>query len=223
MRCVQRRLEAVLGRQWAAMSTDLRRFQNAIRSSLNTPRLRGPPFRDNAVTMPFTSHKPSANRLVTIWSYCLGMTRKSLPVLMLALLCAHGSAIAATVDVEVSGTDGKPAVGAIVSLVPVSGATPAPTNIPADAVIDQRNQMFSPLAVTIRRGGRVVFANNDTTMHQVYSFSSIKQFEYPDPRRARNPPTPVAIRHSLASPPSAATFTTTWWRSSTLRTHPVGP
>ncbi len=107
---------------------------------------------------------------------------------MLALLCAHGSAIAATVDVEVSSTDGKPAAGAIVSLAPVSGATPAPTNIPADAVIDQRNQMFSPLAVTIRRGGRVVFANNDTTMHQVYSFSSIKQFEYQITQGQKSPP-----------------------------------
>ncbi|HEY4123036.1 MAG TPA: hypothetical protein VGM36_00395 [Rhizomicrobium sp.] len=115
------------------------------------------------------------------------MTRGSLSALVLAFVCAHGNAIAAAVDVAVTDTSGKPAAGAIVSLTPESGAMPSPVNLPTDAVIDQRNQMFSPLVVMIRRGGHVVFANNDVTMHQVYSFSPIKQFEYEIMQGAKSP------------------------------------
>lgn len=108
--------------------------------------------------------------------------------LMLGFVCAHGTAIAATVSVAITDADGKPAANAIVSLSPAKGAAPAPSNIPADAVIDQRNQMFSPLVVIVRRGGHVVFANNDATMHQVYSFSPIKQFEYEIHQGEKSPP-----------------------------------
>jgi plastocyanin len=94
------------------------------------------------------------------------------------LLLAHGAAMAATVDVSVTDTDGKPAAGAVVSLVPESGVMPEPSRLPAEAIIDQRHQMFIPLAVIVRRGGHIVFTNHDTTMHQVYSFSPIKQFEF---------------------------------------------
>lgn len=107
---------------------------------------------------------------------------------MLTFACVHGSAIAATVDVAVTDANGKPAVGAVVSLTPENGAPPSPSNIPNEAVIDQRNQMFAPLAVTIRKGGHVVFANNDATMHQVYSFSPIKQFEYEIRQGEKSPP-----------------------------------
>ncbi|HVP85558.1 MAG TPA: hypothetical protein VMS78_12635 [Rhizomicrobium sp.] len=117
------------------------------------------------------------------------MTRGSLRLaLMLIVAFVPGSAIAATVDVAVTASDGMPAEGAVVSLAPVNGAAPQPTNIPADAVIDQRNQMFVPLMVVIRRGGHVVFANNDVTMHQAYSFSPIKQFEYEIRQGEKSPP-----------------------------------
>ena len=96
--------------------------------------------------------------------------------------------MAATVDVAIAAADGMPAAGAVVSLEPVNGAAPAPTTVPAEAVIDQRNQMFVPLMVVIRRGGHVVFANNDVTMHQVYSFSPIKQFEYEIRQGEKSPP-----------------------------------
>jgi plastocyanin len=117
------------------------------------------------------------------------MTRGSLPLaLVLAVVCVHGTAIAATVDVVVTDTNGNPAANAIVSLAPQNAALPAPSNIPNEAVIDQRNQMFVPLVVTIRKGGHVVFANNDATMHQVYSFSQIKQFEYEIKQGEKSPP-----------------------------------
>jgi plastocyanin len=107
---------------------------------------------------------------------------------MLAFTCVHGAAMAATVDIVITDTNGKPAANAIVSLAPENGTAPSPTNIPNEATIDQRNQMFVPLAVTIRKGGHVVFANNDATMHQVYSFSPIKQFEYEIRQGEKSPP-----------------------------------
>ena len=45
-------------------------------------------------------------------------------------------------------------------------------------MIDQRNETFLPLVTIVRKGGQVIFTNNDTTMHQVYSFSPIKQFDF---------------------------------------------
>lgn len=98
--------------------------------------------------------------------------------LVCALLFVRGAANAATVDISVVDSEGKPAAGAVVSLAPQSGAMPEPARVPAEAIIDQRHQTFIPLAVIVRRGGHVVFTNNDTTMHQVYSFSPIKQFEF---------------------------------------------
>jgi plastocyanin len=108
--------------------------------------------------------------------------------LILASVCVHGAACAATVDIAITDTDGRPAAGAIVSLMPEKGAAPSASNIAGEAVIDQRHQMFVPLTVTIRKGGHVVFTNNDATMHQVYSFSPIKQFEYEIRQGEKSPP-----------------------------------
>jgi plastocyanin len=58
-----------------------------------------------------------------------------------------------------------------------AGGEALPSHVPDEATVDQRKQTFLPLVVVVRRGGHVVFANNDNTMHQVYSFSAIKQFE----------------------------------------------
>ena len=92
---------------------------------------------------------------------------------------AAGPASAATVNVMVTGEDGRPVEGAVVELVPQSGAIPAfGERTPAEAIIDQRHETFIPLVSVIRKGGHVVFTNNDTTMHQVYSFSVIKQFAF---------------------------------------------
>lgn len=84
---------------------------------------------------------------------------------------------AATVHVTVTDTGGKPAANAVVSLAPEGGTVPA-SHVPARTVIDQQHEMFLPLVVVVRKGGEVVFTNNDVTMHQVYSFSPIKQFQF---------------------------------------------
>jgi len=87
-------------------------------------------------------------------------------------------ASAATVDITVTGADGAPASFAVVGLVPDEANAVIAPHTPEKSVIDQRHETFLPLVVVIRRGGRVVFTNNDATMHQVYSFSSIKQFQF---------------------------------------------
>lgn len=96
----------------------------------------------------------------------------------LALGCASvcTAASAATVDVAVTDMSGRAAASAVVSLTR-DGAADA-SHVPGRAVIDQQHETFLPLVVVVRKGGEVVFTNNDTTMHQVYSFSPIKQFQF---------------------------------------------
>jgi plastocyanin len=84
---------------------------------------------------------------------------------------------AATVTVVATDDHGRPAANAVVSLTPSDGAQIA-AHTPEKSIIAQREEMFIPLVVIVRRGGEVVFTNNDTTMHQVYSFAPIKQFEF---------------------------------------------
>jgi plastocyanin len=77
----------------------------------------------------------------------------------------------------VTDANGKPAANAVVTLVPDASPAPA-SHVAPRAVIDQQHEMFLPLVVVVRKGGEVVFTNNDKTMHQVYSFSPVKQFQF---------------------------------------------
>ncbi len=93
-----------------------------------------------------------------------------------AFVCT--AACAATVNINVTDAKGAPAPNAVVSLAPVLSTISMPTRASEKSVIDQRHETFIPLVVVVRKGGNVVFTNNDTTMHQVYSFSPIKQFQF---------------------------------------------
>ena len=95
-----------------------------------------------------------------------------------ATICMIASASAATVDVTVTDSDGAPAPNAVVSLASDGSAGAIAPHTPEKGVIDQRHETFLPLVVVVRRGGEVVFTNNDRTMHQVYSFSPVKQFQF---------------------------------------------
>lgn len=108
------------------------------------------------------------------------MVRQLPGLLMTLALCLGGPAFAATVEVTITGTDGRPAASAVAELFPLSGidARSLPSRLPNEAVVDQRNETFVPLVTVIRRGGRVAFTNTDRTMHHVYSFSTIKQFAF---------------------------------------------
>src|ERR1041384_351891 len=103
---------------------------------------------------------------------------KKLPyVAYLGVLVAAAPAAAANVDIQISDPAGHPAANAVVALTPQSGPSQA-SHLPTEAIVDQRHETFIPLVTLIRKGGHVIFTNDDTTMHQVYSFSPIKQFEF---------------------------------------------
>jgi len=105
------------------------------------------------------------------------MFHKLLSVAAGAFALAATSATAATVDVAVTDANGKPAANAVVALAPDVQPAPA-SHIAARVVIDQQHETFLPLVAVVRKGGEAVFTNNDTTMHQVYSFSPVKQFQF---------------------------------------------
>jgi plastocyanin len=106
------------------------------------------------------------------------MRGKLLGVLAVAGTIASASVNAASVTVEVTDSSGMPAADAVVSLAPVSPSAIPQSHVPEKAVIDQRHETFLPLVVVVRKGGAVTFTNNDVTTHQVYSFSTIKQFQF---------------------------------------------
>jgi plastocyanin len=86
---------------------------------------------------------------------------------------------AATLDLVVVDQRGQPVADAVFTAVPATpeGADAAPG--PAETrTIDQRNLTFLPYVRIFRPGDSVVFRNSDTTRHHVYSFSSIRAFEF---------------------------------------------
>lgn len=105
------------------------------------------------------------------------MPRKLPYLACLGALLAAAPARAAAVDIQISDSLGHPAANAVVALTSQPGPMLA-SRLPMEAIVDQRHETFIPLVTILRKGGHVIFTNNDTTMHQVYSFSPIKQFEF---------------------------------------------
>jgi plastocyanin len=105
------------------------------------------------------------------------------------LFAVCGPAAATTFTVEVDDQDGRPVANAVVVLIPDSKASMpvAATRLAAERTIDQRGETFIPLVTIVPKGGHVVFANNDQTTHQVYSFSAVKQFEITLARGEKSP------------------------------------
>ncbi len=88
-------------------------------------------------------------------------------------------AAAAEVDAQVTDAQGRPVSDAVLTLVPdVAATAPAPAVASKSYFIDQKHETFIPYVQIMRPGDKVIFRNSDTTRHQVYSFSPIKQFEF---------------------------------------------
>jgi plastocyanin len=112
-------------------------------------------------------------------------------LIAIALLPVWQPAAATTFAARVLDQDGKPVANAVVMLTADGKASPPATaRLEGTETIDQRNETFIPLVTVLPRTGHVVFANNDKTKHQVYSFSSIKQFEITLAQGERSPPLP---------------------------------
>jgi len=117
------------------------------------------------------------------------MTEKLWLGVTTALLLLARPVFASSADVAVVDRSGRPLSDAVVEL-----SAPAPLAIaparqsPSEAVIDQRRETFLPLVTVVRKGAHVIFTNNDRTMHQVYSFSPVKQFAFEIDEGQRSPP-----------------------------------
>ena len=85
------------------------------------------------------------------------------------------AAAAASLEVTVLRADGKSVGGAVV-LLHGGGAHAHP---PAEFVVDQVEQSFTPDLTVIPVGSSVRFPNSDRVSHQVYSFSPTKRFQLP--------------------------------------------
>ena len=102
---------------------------------------------------------------------------------ILALFGAlSGVTAAGELEVRVKDRRGAPVADAVVTVV-VRGTAPegrkAPVRPPASPrVVDQKALAFTPYVEVFRPGDEVVYRNSDHTRHHVYSFSSIKAFEF---------------------------------------------
>jgi plastocyanin len=97
-------------------------------------------------------------------------------LLLLALALCAPAASAVELTVSVSDVEGRPVHNVVVIATPkTTGSGPAR---PATMVeMDQVDRQFSPYVLAVHTGTPVLFVNNDSVAHQVYSFSPPKRFE----------------------------------------------
>jgi len=104
------------------------------------------------------------------------------------LLCASGSAAAASFAVHLETRDGTPLKGAVLTLDPQSSHMPAAA--PVNMIVNQIDLSFVPDITVIPVGSTISFPNTDAVSHQVYSFSSAHRFQLPLYRGKPYPPIP---------------------------------
>jgi len=114
------------------------------------------------------------------------VSRRSLLQTLAALLCA-APAFAGTLEIHALQRDGKPLIGAVVTVEAENPALPPAT--PLQAIMDQVNLEFAPDVLVVPVKSTVQFPNSDAVRHQVYSFSSARQFQLPLYRGKPYPPT----------------------------------
>jgi plastocyanin len=107
--------------------------------------------------------------------------------LHLLLLCASVPvASAASLAIHIEKKDGKPLVGAVLTVTAESPRLPpAPAT---HAVVDQLDLAFVPDVIVIPVGSTISFPNSDAVSHQVYSFSNARRFQLPLYRGKPYPP-----------------------------------
>ena len=96
------------------------------------------------------------------------------PALFAVLSCA-AAAQAANVNVTFSDVAGNPLADAVVMLEPVGARLPVKPLQGAQIV--QHDLQFSPAVSVVTVGTPVMFPNQDTVKHHVYSYSAAKTFQ----------------------------------------------
>ncbi len=99
-----------------------------------------------------------------------------MPRLLPFLLLMSLPASAATLTVDVRNGRGAAIPDAVVYAVPEGRTLPIAKRT---AVMDQKNRTFIPHVLAVQTGTAVRVPNSDDIRHQVYSFSSAKQFQLP--------------------------------------------
>ena len=86
-----------------------------------------------------------------------------------ALACSALVAHAGTVQVTVTGADGKPAANAVVQVRPSTAWAPRPA--PPVTVVTQQDLRYEPFVTVVPQGGSVRFVNRDAYDHHVRSLA----------------------------------------------------
>jgi plastocyanin len=103
-------------------------------------------------------------------------------LLALALLVSALTAATPPADTDVravvKNAKGEAVPDAVISLYALDGAAlPPPSTEPVEIV--QKDQEYTPYVTVVRVGTQVVFPNEDTIQHHIYSLSKAKRFEKP--------------------------------------------
>ena len=83
-------------------------------------------------------------------------------------LCSLGAS-AGTVQVTVTGADGKPAANVVVQVRPTAAWAPRPA--PPVAVVSQQDLRYEPFVTVVPMGGSLRFVNRDAYDHHVRSLA----------------------------------------------------
>lgn len=82
----------------------------------------------------------------------------------------------ATLEVEITSSQGVPVKDTVVTLTSTSGQHKLKTRT---EIIDQVDKTYVPHVKVITRGSKISFPNKDDIRHHVYSFSEARKFELP--------------------------------------------
>jgi len=107
-------------------------------------------------------------------------------VLAAGAWCAAAQAQVGGLEVSVARQNGQPLSGAVITVDRESA--PLGPAAPVKAIMDQVNLAFAPDVLVIPVHSTVQFPNSDAISHQVYSFSSARQFQLPLYRGKPYPP-----------------------------------
>ena len=95
--------------------------------------------------------------------------------ILAVLSCASAVACATSVNVAFIDAGGNPLADAVVMLEPVGARLPVKPM--AGAQIAQHELQFNPQVTVVTVGTPVMFPNQDTVKHHVYSYSAAKTFQ----------------------------------------------
>ena len=99
-------------------------------------------------------------------------------IVLLSLAVASQAVATPEIAITVKGAKGEPVADAVLSLIPLDRLAPPPA-ANTSSEMAQQNQEFMTYVTVVQAGTRVLFPNQDTVQHHVYSLSKAKKFELP--------------------------------------------